>query len=110
MIRRQLLKSTVTAVPVLLTGCLATTQGGSSGNEGGTVELDSSVNADEPTLSPGEKTSLQIDATDVLLLQVLLPYQNDEDGIEFGDTSVSPQPDRHLDVFPRSGSGRTPRT
>jgi hypothetical protein len=58
------------------------------------------VDADEPTLSPGEDTTIYVETRHIHGLQLLLPIHTENNDLEFGDMSPSPPPDRQADVSP----------
>lgn len=98
--RRQFLTGGAASVPVLLAGCLTSSQSDSGPGNGCTGEWAPTVDADEPTLSPGEDTTLRVAVTGVHGLQLRLPIHDDEDPLEFGDESITPAPDRTADMSP----------
>jgi hypothetical protein len=103
MSRRQFLKQTATALPVVSAGCLRTSSDAGSEIDGGcTGEWTPTVDAGEPTLSPGAETILHIEVADIRGLQLRLPIHTDDDPLQFpeGVATPSPPPDRQADVSP----------
>ena len=98
--RRRLITGTISTVPILA-GCLSTVQDGSSGGDDGcTGDWNPTVDADEPRLSPGEDATLRVAVTNIMGLALLIPIHDDDDGLEFGDETIVPPPDRHADSSP----------
>lgn len=98
--RRRFLMATITTPPIY-SGCLSTAQGGrSGGGDGCKGDWNPTVDADEPHLSPGQDTTLHVAISNVMGLALLIPIHDDEDGLEFGDETISPPPDRQADTSP----------
>lgn len=102
MMKRRTLLSTLLFGLGGMSGCLSTSQGAGSGTDGCTGEWRPTVDAEEPTLSPGVETTLHIEVTDIQGLQLRLPIHADNDPLEFpeGVSTPSPSPDRQADVSP----------
>ena len=95
--RRRFLQGLVAPLSVGTVGCL----GSSEESADCTDEWSPDVTADEPTLAPGDETTVRVEVTNVVGLhfeQVLL--HDDAIDVNVMNASVSPAPDRSMDSYP----------
>lgn len=95
--RRQYLTGFITALSTVTAGCLSILEESAACTGEGSPH----VQADEPTLVPGDETTVHVAATNVTGLY-FGPVPMDDDGLEVdvASASISPSPDRSLDVYP----------
>lgn len=95
--RRQILQGSILPLTIPMVGCLT-----SGDNEADCTDpWTPSVEADEPTLSPGDETTIQIEAKNVsgFYLTEVPPDEADLE-IDVARASVSPTPDQTADSYP----------
>lgn len=97
--RRQFLAGASTSIPVVA-GCLITGTASDEEWEGCTGEWSPRVEADEPTLAPGEETTVRIAVENTTGLSLQIPLHVDHLEMDVAEASVSPPPDRSLDTYP----------
>lgn len=84
--RRTLLTGTISSLPIVATGCLSV---GNSDDEweGCTGEWSPGVEADEPTLAPGDETTVHVAVENATGLQLQVPLHDDD--LEMGPFPLS---------------------
>jgi hypothetical protein len=95
--RRRFLQGVVTPLSVGAAGCL----GRSEEPTDCTDEWSPAVTADEPTLEPGDETTIRVEVSNVVGLRfVQVPLHDDALNVDVASASVSPAPDQTKDSYP----------
>lgn len=95
--RRRFLQGIVGPLSVGTAGCL----GSSEESADCTDKWSPDVTADEPTLAPGDETTIRVEVTNVVgLYFAQVPLHDDALDVDVASASVSPSPDETADSYP----------
>lgn len=105
--RRKYLLSAIPLLSVGFAGCTGSSEDGTDPSEAGTVqagcsgEWSPSIEAEEPTLAPGDNTTLRIAITNVTGVNLWESNPGPSSvGMKFNSASLSPGPDFGSDGYP----------
>lgn len=98
--RREYLRGAIPVLATGLAGCADTSEGGAA-QPGCSPDWSPSIEAEEPTLAPGETTSLQISVTNVTGVNLREFDPNPSTvGLEYNNATLTPGPDYGSDSYP----------